>query len=132
MNSSFAVESANKVPQGPRTPKCPSVWVPKCLNSLNAQVLICLITLSARLPESFKCPNNRVPSEWSSAQLPPECSPSAQRNFRLVLTLRLNKKHSFEIDFKQIIISFQLIQWSIFFVLGQYLSGYTKTCRNNP
>ena len=106
-------------------PKCPSVhvpWVPECPS-----------VLSARGPESLKCPSAlRAPSKCPSilrvlkcslsAQVSTEClntrlpyeSPrSAQRSFRLVLTLTLNEKHFSEMRFKEIIIKFQVIQWFI-------------------
>ena len=65
-----------------QVPKCPSAQVSKC------------------------SPSAQVPSNSLSAWLPSESPPSSQRSFRLVLTLTLNKKHSFEMRFKQIIIRF--------------------------
>ena len=54
----------------------------------------------------YECPGAQVPSECSSAWVPFESPLSVKRNFKLDLTLLLNKKYSSEMAFKQIIIRF--------------------------
>ena len=54
----------------------------------------------------YECPGAQVSSECSSAWVPFESPLSVKRNFKLDLTLLLNKKYSSEMAFKQIIIRF--------------------------
>ena len=84
-------------------PSALSASVLKCLSVLSAHLPKCLSALSACMLKCLKCPSARVPFVCPSAYVPSENPSSAQRSFRLALTLTLNKKLFSEMPFKQII-----------------------------
>ena len=69
-------------------PECTSAQVPECPQYSGAQV-----------PEGPECPlSDQVFKCVLRAQVS-ECPPSGQSNFRLVMTLTSNKKHSSDMPF---------------------------------
>ena len=79
--------------------------VPKCLSALSARMFECPKRPSAlRVP--YECPSAQVSFESPSAWVPSRSPPSVKRNFRLTLSLTLNRKHSSEMLFKLLIIRF--------------------------
>ena len=77
----------------------PSALSAKCLSAL---MLECFKYSSVGVFSLPKCPCVIwVLSECPSAWVPSESPLSAQRSFKMLLSLRLNKKHSSEIHFKK-------------------------------